>query len=183
MLVQTLSFVEAHRRPPRPEAGGAGPFSRGRTAGWASDPRRWIWWERKKIGARPSSFPPSDPSAIPTSTVTAPPWRKRGRHARNAGENTILKEFSGNEVYAVEATTNASSRPPREPTLHASLPIRPRKLCVSRSFDVVWEHIVYNMISFRPYVPLSLPRLRHTGAFYVAGLVTWQTTVNKTHRT
>ncbi len=46
------------------------------------------------------------------------------------------------------------------------------QLCVSRSFDVVWEHIVYNMISFRPYVPLSLPRLRHTGAFYVAGLVT-----------
>ncbi len=37
---------------------------------------------------------------------------------------------------------NAGSRPPRESTLHASLPITPNhtthKLCVSRLFDVVW---------------------------------------------
>ncbi len=28
-----------------------------------------------------------------------------------------------------------------------------------------------NVICFHPYVPLSLPLLRHTGAFYVAGFV------------
>ncbi len=39
----------------------------------------------------------------------------------------------GSEAYAVDATHNAGSRLPREPILHASLPVRPsHKLCVSR---------------------------------------------------
>ncbi len=59
---------------------------------------------------------------------------------RNTGENSLLKEsFPESEAYAVKATHNAGSRPTREPTLHASLPIRPRTNCVyPRSFDVVW---------------------------------------------
>ncbi len=76
----------------------------------------------------------SNPSA---STTTAPPQRQRGRCCEDAGENSLLKESfppPGSEAYAVEATHNAGSRLPREPTLHASLPVRPsQKLCVSRS--------------------------------------------------
>ncbi len=46
---------------------------------------------------------------------------------------------------------------PREPTLHASLPVRPsHKLCVSRSWYSVGreEQTVCNVIYFRPYMPL-----------------------------
>ncbi len=41
------------------------------------------------------------------------------------------RELSGSEAYVVEATHNEGSRPPREPTTHASLTIRPRTNCVS----------------------------------------------------
>ncbi len=68
--------------------------------------RCWIWWENKKIGARPSSFPPSDPSAIPTSTATAPPRQKWGRHREERWwKLPPQREFSGSKVYAVEALT------------------------------------------------------------------------------
>ncbi len=99
----------------------------------------------------------SNPSA---STTTAPPQRQRGRCCEDAGENSLLKESfppPGSEAYAVEATHNAGSRLPREPTLHASLPVRPsQKLCVSRSWYSVGreEHTVCNVIYFRPYLPL-----------------------------
>ncbi len=33
---------------------------------------------------------------------------------------------------------NVGSRPPREPTLHASLPIRPRTNCVYPARDITW---------------------------------------------
>ncbi len=45
------------------------------------------------------------------------------------------------------------------------------------------EHTICNVICFCPYVPLSWYRLdlsRYTGTFYVARIVTWQITVNKT---
>ncbi len=148
MLVQTLSFAKAHRRtprlPPQRKTGGASiPFSRGeKPRGRLPIPESecWILWERKKIGARPSSFTPSDPSAISTNTATAPPWRKRGRHHKQScWKLPPQREVSGSEAYAVKATHNAGSRPPREPTLHASLPIRPRTNCVCPcSIDVVW---------------------------------------------
>ncbi len=83
-----IRFGKTHRHPPCPPprkrtGGASSPFSgeKNREVGGISESGRWIRWERKKIGARPSSFPPSDPSAIPMSTATtAPPQRKQGRY-------------------------------------------------------------------------------------------------------
>ncbi len=71
-----------------------------------SESGRWIWWEKKKIGAPPSSFPPSDPSAIPTSTATTPLRQKRSRYSKERWwKLPPQREFSGSEAYAVEATS------------------------------------------------------------------------------
>ncbi len=108
----------------------------GRTVRRASDLRKRALDLMGKEEDRGSPFLifQSNPSA---STTTAPPQRQRGRCCEDAGENSLLKESfppPGSEAYAVEATHNAGSRLPREPTLHASLPVRPsQKLCVSRS--------------------------------------------------
>ncbi len=107
----------------------------GRTAGRASDLRKRALDLMGKEEDRGSPFLifPSNPSA---STTTAPPQRQRGRCCEDAGEKLPpQREFPpGSEAYAVEATHNTGSRLPREPTLHASLPVRPsQKLCVSRS--------------------------------------------------
>ncbi len=215
----------------------------------------WIWWERKKIGARPSSFPPS---AIPTSIATAMPgvptkqatyqvvlpiiylhcfkakfrvrvgmdikkslkphedagstiWlvaffaidlcylsflmgdstiragstnRQNTGTVRNAGENFLLKESSpGAKHTQWKPLTMQGPLESRLGMLH-SRSDHAQTVCI----PLVWcsvgreEHTICNMICFRPYVLLSLSWLRHTGAFYVAGLVTWQT-VNMTHRT
>ncbi len=83
-----LVIYKAHWRPPCPpprrKTGRvSSPFSGGKKPlDGLPNPEsgRWIWWEREKIGARPSSFPPPDPSAIPSSAATAPPRRKRDRH-------------------------------------------------------------------------------------------------------
>ncbi len=201
MLVQTLSLRKLIDVLPVPLLGRRQAERRALSLGgggrepWGGLPipesGRWIWWERKKIGAHPSSFPSSDPSAIPTSTATAPPRWKRGRHCEERWSKLPpQREFSRMQSLRSGSPHNAGSRPPRESTLHASLPITPNHtthetVCI----PLVWcsvgreEYTICNVICFHPYVPLSLPRLRHTGAFYVAGLVTWQTTVNKTHRT
>ncbi len=194
-----IKLAKAHRRPPRPppqkKTGGASsPFSGGGREPWGGLPipesGRWIWWERKKIGAHPSSFPSSDPSAIPTSTATAPPRWKRGRTVRNAGENSLLKESSQDaKCTQWKPSQCGQSAPSRVDsacfTPNHSQSYHSRTVCI----PLVWcsvgreEYTICTWSAFHPYVPLSLPRLRHTGAFYVAGLVTWQTTVNKTHRT
>ncbi len=88
MLVQTMQLYKAYRRlsrpPPRRKTGGASsPFSGGkkpRDGLPITERGHWIWWERKKLGTHPSSYPPPDPYAIPTSAATAPPWQMRGQH-------------------------------------------------------------------------------------------------------
>ncbi len=100
MLLQIMQLYKAYQRPSRPpprrKTGGAScPLSGGKKPRGGlpiTESGRWIWWERKKIGARPSSYPPPDPSAIPTSTATTPPQRTRASTARNAGEGSLLKE-------------------------------------------------------------------------------------------
>ncbi len=143
--------------PPRKKTGGSSsPFFKGeepRCGLPIPESKHWIWWERKKIGARPSHSLPLIHLRFPRAQL---PLHPGAGTVRNAGENSLLK-FSGSEAYAVGATHNVGSLPPRELTLHTSLPIRPCTKCMYR--------------------------LRHMQAFYVAGLVTWQTTVNKTHRT
>ncbi len=89
----------------------------------------------------------------------------------------------GSEAHAVDATHNAGSRLPREPTLHASLPVRPsQKLCVSRSWYSVGreEQTDCNVIYFRPYMPLIylLPSL-FLFSFFLISYLLWQTTVNR----
>ncbi len=154
----------------------------GRTAGRASDLRKRALDLMGKEEDRGSPFLifPSNPSA---STAPAPPQRQRGKCCEDAGENSLLKESSppfppGSEAYAVEATHNAGSRLPREPTLHASLPVRPlQKLCVSRSWyiqSVTWSTfaLILPLICLLPslFLPfLSLP--------FLFPIFLWQTIV------
>ncbi len=85
ICLQTLSFAKAHGHPPRPPSSEEDrrivePFLQGgRTAVRASDPREQALdlMGKEEDRGSPVSFPSSDPSAIPTSTATAPP---RGRH-------------------------------------------------------------------------------------------------------
>ncbi len=155
----------------------------GRTAGRASDLRKRaldLMGGKEDDRGSPFLIFPSNPS---TSTATAPPQRQRGRCCEDAGENSLLKESfpplppPGSEAYAVEATHNAG----REPTLHASLPVRPsQKLWVSRSWYSMGreEHTVCNVIYFRPYLPLIclFPSLFHPFPFLFP-IFLWQTIV------
>ncbi len=152
MLVQTLSLRKLIDVLPVPLLGRRQAERRALSLGGGREPwgglpipesGRWIWWQRKKIGAHLSSFPSSDPSTIPTSTATAPPRWKRGRHCEERWwKLPPQREFSRMQSVRSGSPHNAGSRPPRESTLHASLPITPNhtthKLCVSRLFDVVW---------------------------------------------
>ncbi len=166
-LVQTY-VSKIHRHPPcfsssEKDRRSVEPFlwggkNRGRDR--ASDLRKRALDLMGKEEDRGSPFFPSNPSA---STTTAPPQRQRGSvagAARTQVKTSSSKRVSpppGSEAYAVEATHNAGSRLPREPTLHASLPFRPsQKLCVSRSWYSVGreEHTVCNVIYFHPYLPL-----------------------------
>ncbi len=160
MYVQTISFAKVHRHPPCPpprrKTGRASsPFSGGKKP-WGGLPipesGSWNWWERKEIEARPSSFPPSDPSATPTSTATAPPWHNRSRHREERRwKLPPQREVSGSEAYTVESSRADSACFAPNQTTH--------KLCVS---PLVWcivgteEHTICNVICFRAYA-LSLP--------------------------
>ncbi len=135
-MKQCLLLYKAHRHPPRPpprrKAGGpSSPLSEGKNcragfrtqrAGVGSDGKR------EKIGACPSSFPPPDLSAIPTSAASAPPFfRESGTGTtRNAGEGSFLKESLREQAYAV----TTGSQLPRELTLLALLSSRQHTDCV-----------------------------------------------------
>ncbi len=107
----------------------------GRTAGRASDLRKRALDLMGKEEDRGSPFL-IFPSNASVSTATDLPQWQRGRCCEDAGELPRL---------------------PREPTPHASLPVKPsQKLCVSCSWYSVGreEHTVCNVIYFRPYLPL-----------------------------
>ncbi len=134
----------------------------GRTAGRASDLRKRALdlMGKKEDRGSPFLIFTSNPSA---STATAPPQRQRGRCCEDAGENSLLKESPPPPpppplgAKHTQWSMSRQWRIPREPTLHASLPVRPsQKLCVSRSWYSVGreENTVCNVIYFRPYLPL-----------------------------
>ncbi len=157
MLVQTWIFAKVHQRHPRPppprrKTGRASsPFSGGaEPRGKLQSPEsgRWIWWERKKIGAYPSSFPPSDPTSTATGAGTT----------RNAGENSLLKEtFPGaKRTQWKPLTIRAGPLVSRLCMLHSQSD-HAQTVCIPARWCSVGreESTICNVTCFRPYVPLT----------------------------
>ncbi len=76
------------------------------TARWASDPREreLDLMGKKEDRACPSSFLPSDPSAIPTSTATAPPRARTGPVPRG----TLVKAPSSKRAFQERSVRSGS---------------------------------------------------------------------------
>ncbi len=91
--------------------------------------------KRKKIGTHPSSFPSPDPSAIPTSAVSAPPcFRENGTGtARNAGKGSLLKECLRERARSVffNFFLHGQSAPLRADSACSALKQTTHRVCVS----------------------------------------------------
>ncbi len=185
MLVQTLSFAKAHWCPPHPSplrktGGTSSPFSGGKNRGVG------FWSQRAALDLMGKEEDRGSPIFIPSiwsicdshehshrSALAEAGPAPRGKLVKTLSSKRDFRERS---VRSVSHSQCSACFTPNQ-TMH--------KLCVSL---LIWysvgreEHTICNVIYFRPYVPFSLSRLRHTEPFYVAGVVTWQTTVNMTHR-
>ncbi len=120
--------------PQRKTSGASSPLS-GWKKPWGRLPNpesgRWIWWEREKIGDRPSSFPPPDPTAIPTSAATAPHRRNReGHRNEHRWRLTQLEKASDDMHTQWKNAPQAGSQLHQELTLRALLSIRQHADCV-----------------------------------------------------
>ncbi len=97
----------------------------------------------------------------------------------------VLKEsFPGAKAYAVAFSHNANNQLPREPTLPASLPSRPRINCLSPLVIIAWAGRNTQSITRSAYALNCLSAcFRHYLSFWLLNAWwTWLTTVNKTHR-
>ncbi len=137
-----LADYKAHRRPPRPpprrKAGGASsPLSPGgRNRSRASDPESGVGSDgkRKKIRTHPSSFLPPDPSVIPTSAASAPPWFPRnGPAPRGTQVKALYSKNASESEHAVFFFffLHGQSAPSRAASACSALKQTTHRLCVS----------------------------------------------------
>ncbi len=125
-----VRFVKIHRHPTCPplwkKTGRASsPFSGGKNRG--------AGFRSQKAGAGSDGKEEDRGSPVLIPSILRVSGAGAARTLMKTPSSKRVPPPPGSEAYAVEATHNAVSRPPREPTLHASLPVRSsHKLCVSR---------------------------------------------------
>ncbi len=120
IVQQCLLLYKTHRHPPRPPLRRKTLLGKETVSGLPNPVCVVFWWEREKIGARPSSFPPPDPSANPTNSSVAPPRRQQDKHHGERWRGLPgQREPSGSEVHAEGDARNVGSQLLREPPQRA----------------------------------------------------------------